>query len=205
MSEELREQLSALMDGELPADQTRFLLRRVDSNVQLAQTWSCYQVVGSVMRRETLAVALRSDFSEVVMRSIAEQSPRSGATGGLRVLRWVGGSAIAATVAVLALVVVRPTQLAPPQAMQTVAIIPAAAAVSPPIDLRAPVRPSPMLMNSEFAQPASYDAELVPLPRYGLYGPDAMSRYSPYLLNPISPRAQALPNASAQPQAAKHY
>lgn len=202
MSEQLREQLSALMDGELPADQTRFLLRHIDNDAQLAQSWSGYQIVGSVMRREVLAVCVRPDFSQVVMQRLAEQSPRSASTSGMRVLRWVGGGAIAAAVAVVALVATRPAQLVPTQTIQTVATVPAATAISAPIDLRAPVSPLPVLMNSDFAQPASYDTELLPLPRYNLYGPDAMSRYSPYLSNPISARAQALSNATAQPQAA---
>lgn len=204
MSEQLREQLSALMDGELPADQTRFLLRRIDNDAQLAQSWSSYHVVGSVMRREALTVSMRSDFSQIVMQRIAE-SPRSGATHGFRVLRWVGGGAIVAAVAVLALVSTTPRQLGPPNPMVAVAQAPLPAAISAPIDLRTPVRPLSVLMNSDFAQPASYDTELVPLPRYGLYGPDAMSRYSPYLLNPISARGQVLPNnGTAQPKALKH-
>ena len=198
MSEQLREHLSALMDGELSPDQTRFLLRRIDHDVQLAQYWSRYQIIGSVMRREIVDVSLREDFSQIVLQSIAE-SPRSGLVGGSRVLRWVGGGAIAAAVAVVALVATRPGQLGPAHSMESVATVPAATAVTAPIDLRSPVRPLPVLMNSNFAQPASYDTQAVPLPRYGGYDPDMLSRYSPYLLQPLPPRAQVISKATTAP------
>jgi len=32
--------LSALLDGELPADELRFLLRRLDADAELARRWS---------------------------------------------------------------------------------------------------------------------------------------------------------------------
>ena len=63
MSNEIREQLSALMDGELPRDQVRFLLRRVDTDDQLASTWMRYQLASSVLRR-TAVLPLRADFAE---------------------------------------------------------------------------------------------------------------------------------------------
>ena len=40
MNETTHEQLSALLDGELPRDELRFLLRRMDSDAALAQRWS---------------------------------------------------------------------------------------------------------------------------------------------------------------------
>ncbi len=195
MSEQLREQLSAMMDGELPADQTRFLLRRIGNDAQLAQSWSRYQIVGSVMRREALAVSMRANFSQIVMQQISDSpGPMSH---GVRALRWVGGGAIAAAAAAVALVAFQPGKIGMPRAMETVASAPAPAVVSRPIDLRAPVVPSPILMNFDYAQPASYDTQFEPLARYSQYGTDPMRRFSPYLLTRAPAQSVSKP-ASAQ-------
>jgi len=68
MSEQFREQLSALMDGELPRDQVRFLLRRIDGDAQMAQCWARYQLAAGVLRRETAVLPLRADFADTLMR-----------------------------------------------------------------------------------------------------------------------------------------
>ncbi|HET8941442.1 MAG TPA: hypothetical protein VFN13_05590, partial [Rudaea sp.] len=117
-----------------------------------------------------------------------------------------GGGALAAAVAVVALVATRPGQLGSTNPMETLAKAPAATTITAPIDLRAPIRPSPVLMNSDFAQPASYDTPLVPLPRYSSYDPEILNRYSPYLLQQsVSPPAQVLTNAAAaQPHPVQH-
>ncbi|MFN7137618.1 MAG: RseA family anti-sigma factor, partial [Thermomonas sp.] len=39
-----REQLSALMDGMLPEDQTRFLLRRLQHDAELAGSWERWRI-----------------------------------------------------------------------------------------------------------------------------------------------------------------
>ncbi len=99
-SESIKEQLSALMDGELSRDETRFLMRRLDADPQLAKTWSSYQLAGDVLKKR-FATPMRADFAASVMQGLdAEQeavAPRNG------LLRWAGGGAIAAAVAVFAL------------------------------------------------------------------------------------------------------
>lgn len=109
------EQLSALMDGELASDQIRFLLRGIDAQSDLAQRWSNYQVISASLKREYIAVALPANFAAGVMdRLDAEAAKADSATSiatrraGLGALRWVGGGAIAAAVAVVSLVVSRP-------------------------------------------------------------------------------------------------
>jgi negative regulator of sigma E activity len=109
------EQLSALMDGELAADQVRFLLRGVEAQSDLARRWSNYQVISASLKREYIAVQLPPDFAAGILDRLdadlsAEQASAVLATRriGLGALRWVGGGAIAAAVAVVALVVSRP-------------------------------------------------------------------------------------------------
>lgn len=105
------EQLSALMDGELARDQVRFLLRGVEHESDLARRWSNYHVISATLKREFVSVALPVTFADGVLdRLDAEGNASAGATRryGLGALRWVGGGAIAAAVAVVALVVSRP-------------------------------------------------------------------------------------------------
>jgi sigma-E factor negative regulatory protein RseA len=190
MSDEFREQLSALMDGELPRDQVRFLLRRIDNDLQLAQTWTRYQIAGGVLRRQAALTPLREDFADVLMRRMADEP--SGF--GVRALRWAGGGAIAAAVAVFALVSTRPTVTTPDPAA-TLASVPPAAAVpaAPAARLATPVP------AFDFAQPASFDS-IIRLPRYRHDGANAVEpqeMLGPYVLltapqapepQPLSPR-----------------
>jgi sigma-E factor negative regulatory protein RseA len=192
MSEALREQLSALMDGELPRDQARFLLRSLDADPQLAQSWTRYQLAGAVIRRQATFVPVDAGFADRVMQAVSQQSSAGG--HGLRVLRWAGGGAIAAAVAVIALVGTRPAIQSPAPAA-TIASVPAAPAQRPQ-NVFMPIAPS-----FDYAQPASFDTNVISLPRYRL---DQRLRYAdgmlpsaqtPYVLL-IQPRTPA----AVQPQ-----
>jgi len=77
----LREQLSAMMDGELSADETRFLLRRMQHDDTLADCWARWQYFGDAMRGECER-ALPADFSRRVGRAIADDLTRMSAIYG---------------------------------------------------------------------------------------------------------------------------
>lgn len=109
----LGEQMSALMDGELAREQVRFLLRGVEAQPGLARRWANYQLISTCLKREFVAVALPANFAEsVIGRLDGDAASVAGANRarriGFGVLRWVGGGAIAAAVAVVALNVSRP-------------------------------------------------------------------------------------------------
>lgn len=183
MSDEIREQLSALMDDELPRDQVRFLLRRIDSDVQLAQTWTRYQLAAGVLRRQTVLQPLRADFADALMQRLEAGQTRIGA----RLLRWAGGGAIAAAVAVFALVSTRPPAGAPEPALLVAAVPPAASApVEAPVKSALPTLP--LQPAFDFAQPASFDTDggVISLPRYRREQPVTLG---PYVLL-TSPMAQ---------------
>lgn len=186
MSEALREQLSALMDGELPKDQTRFLLRGLDADAQLAQSWSRYQLASAVMRRQAVFVPVDAGFADRVMQAVSQQS--APARAGVRILRWAGGGAIAAAVAVIALVGTRPA-IQSPMSAAVIAAVPATPAQRPQ-SVFMPTAPS-----FDYAQPASFDSSVISLPRY-----DQRLRYAeglapnaqvPYVLVIQPPRAPA--------------
>jgi negative regulator of sigma E activity len=107
-----REQLSAMMDGALSADETKFLLRRMEHDDALADCWERWQFVGDALRGQTDR-ALPADFSRRVGRAIADdlaavdEAPLAvAAHGNARgsLLRWGGGAALAASVALAALI-----------------------------------------------------------------------------------------------------
>jgi negative regulator of sigma E activity len=117
----LREQLSAMMDGELSPDETRFLLRRMQHDDALADSWAHWQYYGDAMRGEC-ARALPADFSKRVGRAIADDIAQSAAQaeaasrtslGRLPLVRWGGGAALAASVALAAFLAGRMPTTAP--------------------------------------------------------------------------------------------
>ncbi len=103
-STEIKQQLSALMDGELDPQRTRFLLRRLATDEQLAASWSRWHSARACLRRES-AGPLRSDFASSISLALANDAVSRRVVGG-SVLRWAGGLAVAASVAVAVLLAV---------------------------------------------------------------------------------------------------
>jgi len=218
MNEQIDEQLSTLVDGELERDQTRFLLRRVASDPSLPLRWERYHVARQVLRRQELFV-LRPGFAATVMEQLA-QEPALRARGG-QWLRWGAGGAIAASVAVAALVLTRPAGpqpgTAPTVAARTspstaIAAVPASAAtttlsspseVRPPLLLpNAPLDVSPASFGSEIGSAAVLDPRLQSyvVRHYQAVGGNGQGGFVPYVLLTVPQRqadaAQAGPAAS---------
>ena len=143
-----REQLSALMDGALPADETRFLLRRLQHDGSLAECWERWRLSAEVMRGLAPAQRLPADFASRVAVSLRGEEAHAVGTGGTRQsvarspawLRWGGGAAVAASLAVAA-VMTRPA-MAPAPAAAAVAIANAAS----PVPDKAPA-PQPLAQD----------------------------------------------------------
>lgn len=101
-----REQLSALVDGELGADEARFLLRRMEHDPELSGSQERWQLLGDVMRGQASLLA-PPGFSAAVASAIAAE-PATRAEPRRLVRRtgwraWGGGAALAASVAAVAL------------------------------------------------------------------------------------------------------
>lgn len=104
MSQDLKSQLSALMDNELEKDASRFLLKRVEGDAELAASWSRWHLARDCLSGHLQAPA-RADLADRVAAALAdERAPRQ--SGLQPILRWAAGAAIAASVAVAALLVV---------------------------------------------------------------------------------------------------
>jgi sigma-E factor negative regulatory protein RseA len=163
-----REDLSALMDGELAAEPTRFLLRRLDHDPELGATWSRWHLIRACLASDPARMsgqALDNDFASRVAAAVqAEAVPRA------RQRQWAryrGGGAIAAGVAVAALMLNTPNPRvgAPATVAQssTSSAAPASAAAAAPALAEAapagnPITP-PWLLSRQptvlSAQPAS--------------------------------------------------
>ncbi len=133
-----RQQLSAMLDGELSPDQARFMLRRLQHDTALAGCWERWQVCGDVLRGSHHAL-LPPDFAGRVSAAIAgDPTPVESRAHkrGPRLLRWGGGAALAASVAMAALLVGRQGGIeqdqALPQALPTFATTGGEAAAADP-------------------------------------------------------------------------
>jgi len=104
------EQLSAGMDGEISAEEWRFLLRRLDHDGSLQVRWSRLHVASASLRGELPTLASPA-FADRVMQAIAAQAATAVAPRERRSnwLRLSAGGAIAASVAVVALMATRPS------------------------------------------------------------------------------------------------
>jgi sigma-E factor negative regulatory protein RseA len=167
MNDTTHEQLSALMDGELPRDELRFLLRRIESDTTLAQRWSRYQIASAVLKRQYAAPLSDGQFATTVIGRLDSGAMlvRQPMTG--RLLRWAGGGAIAASVAVLALVATRPAGTdgaMPASGVPVVAAAPAVAPQATPMETREPQPMSPTGFTDS-AQLASFES-IVPTYTY---------------------------------------
>lgn len=108
-----RQQLSALVDGELAADEARFMLRRLEHDADLSACQERWQMLGDVLRGQACAPA-PLDFSERVRAAIAADVQQNG-TAQVALqrparrgwMRWSGGAALAASVAAVALFMAR--------------------------------------------------------------------------------------------------
>lgn len=153
-----REQLSALVDGELGADEARFLLRRMEHDPELGGCQERWHLLGDVMRGQASLLA-PAGFSAAVAAAIAvEPVPQADARRQVRRSGWRawGGGALAASVAAVALFLGREKlQEAPP------VDVPAAQVVASQAQLP-PAPAQPVAVTEASVQTAAVAAASVP-------------------------------------------
>ncbi len=222
MNQTINEQLSALMDGELERDQTRFLLKRVLTDADLPQRWSRYHVARQTLRRQEVFV-LPADFADRVMGRI-EVEPAAQARSQPVWLRWGAGGAIAASVAVAALMVTQPQTAGPdrpavasrgtapavsqPGGAAPIAVAPVAVnAVQPSAGFRppllapnAPIETAPVSFGSDLTQPIAVDPRMQSylIRHYQTAGASGQTALVPYVLL-AAPQREAVQPATTEP------
>lgn len=117
MTEPVNEQLSACLDGELPAAELDLLLKRLQRNPELREALGRYTVIGETLRHSKPLLASRS-FADQVMAAVDQEPPGARRAARispamLRRLRPVAGIGVAATVAAIAIFSVQRAGVAP--------------------------------------------------------------------------------------------
>lgn len=125
MSEQIREQVSAFLDGELPGSETELLLKRLTRDAELRESFGRYALIGEALRgagRSADRSPLSRGFAAGVNAAIdGEATPAGSLPMHARAPRWwkpVAGAAVAAGVAAVAVVALQQRAVAP--ALRTV-------------------------------------------------------------------------------------
>lgn len=137
MSEQIREQISALLDGELPEAEQRLLLERLERDPALRTHWSRYQLISDAAH-QTLPPQIDLSFADRVMAALEKQPEhhRQPASRLARAVKPLAGLAVAASIAVVAVLAVQRARTpdAVPGAVQVAANQPAPATTTAPTD-----------------------------------------------------------------------
>ncbi len=77
MTDAVNEQLSACLDGELPAAELDLLLKRLERDPELRDALGRYTVIGEALRNTRPVVASRS-FADKVMAAVEQEPAAEG-------------------------------------------------------------------------------------------------------------------------------
>jgi len=186
--------LSALMDGELGAEPARFLLRRMEHEPELSRTWSRWHLIRACLNGERsaaqadpvrLASAATHDedaFSTRVLRAV-QARPQARR----RWARYLGGGAIAASVAAAALILSVPqststdTTLAVAPERTTTAAARTGMIAAAPVSAMRDATPLSWVNNRQPLFLAARPASITPTPGGGLLQSDYLQQaaYAP--------------------------
>lgn len=107
MSEQIREQVSAFLDGELPDSETELLLKRLTRAGELRESFGRYALIGEAIRGASHAYLTKGFAGRVNLAIDGEPVPANGHIPQIRSPRWwrpFAGAAVAAGVAAVAVV-----------------------------------------------------------------------------------------------------
>ena len=107
MSEQIREQVSAFLDGELPDSETELLLKRLTRDGELRESFGRYALIGEAIRGASLSLMTKGFAGRVNLAIDGEPVPANGQVLPIRAPRWwrpFAGAAVAAGVAAVAVV-----------------------------------------------------------------------------------------------------
>ena len=163
MTVQIREQVSALLDGELPRDEMGLLLRRLERDAELRRAFGSYALIGESLRAPGGPLASPS-FAARVGAAIGTPEVAAAAAGRIstapdhafRLKGPLAATAIAASVAVAAVMLLRPVGGPAPLAAvdhQYEAARPVAASASSPTPAQSQRLASYMVAHSQFSTP----------------------------------------------------
>jgi sigma-E factor negative regulatory protein RseA len=158
MSEQIREQVSAFLDGELPSSETELLLKRLTRDGELRESFGRYALIGEAIRGTSADMLTKGFAGRVNVAIDGEAVPANAQAARSGAPRWwrpFAGVAVAAGVAAVAIValqqrtVVLPVRPGTPLTAQNIAAAPAAVpapreAISYTVPATSPAPPSAM-------------------------------------------------------------
>jgi negative regulator of sigma E activity len=116
MSEQIREQVSAFLDGELPNTETDLLLKRLTRDGELRESFGRYALIGEALRGGGSQILTRGFASRVNHAIDGEPAHAAGHAQQARATRWwrpLAGVTVAAGVATVAIVALQQRAIAP--------------------------------------------------------------------------------------------
>ena len=116
MSEQIREQVSAFLDGELPDSETELLLKRLTRAGELRESFGRYALIGEAIRGSGRGLITRGFSGRVNLAIDGELVPADEHVVHTRAPRWwrpLAGAAVAAGVAAVAVVALQQRADAP--------------------------------------------------------------------------------------------
>jgi sigma-E factor negative regulatory protein RseA len=115
MSEQIREQVSAFLDGELPNSETELLLKRLTRDPELRESFGRYALIGEAVRGASRAYLTKGFAGRINLAIDGEATASVPGTHG-RAPRWwrpLAGVAVAAGVAAVAVVALQQRAVSP--------------------------------------------------------------------------------------------
>jgi sigma-E factor negative regulatory protein RseA len=116
MSEQIREQVSAFLDGELPNSETELLLKRLTRDGELRDSFGRYALIGEAIRGTGRGLLSKGFSGRVNLAIDGELIPANEHIAQSRGPRWwrpLAGAAVAAGVAAVAVVALQQRAVAP--------------------------------------------------------------------------------------------
>jgi sigma-E factor negative regulatory protein RseA len=116
MSEQIREQVSAFLDGELPNSESELLLKRLTRDGELRESFGRYALIGEAVRGASRAYLTQGFAGRVNLAIDGEAIPTSTPAAPSRAPRWwrpIAGAAVAAGVAAVAVVALQQRAITP--------------------------------------------------------------------------------------------
>jgi sigma-E factor negative regulatory protein RseA len=116
MSEQIREQVSAFLDGELPNSETELLLKRLTRDAELRESFGRYALIGEALRGTGSHLLTRGFASRINLAIDGEPAAAHAPTLGARGFRWwrpLAGVSVAAGVATVAIIALQQRSISP--------------------------------------------------------------------------------------------
>jgi sigma-E factor negative regulatory protein RseA len=160
MTEQIREQLSALLDGELPRDEMGLLLRRLERDPGLRRAFGSYALIGETLRApggQLAGTTFAARVSAAIDAPAAAEVPAAVAVhgaGAARVAVWrrpMVRTALAASAAAMAVLIFQPAPQ--PVAQRDPAPVAAYSMVASPTPAQTQRLASYMVAHSQYSTP----------------------------------------------------